>query len=164
MLPPDLGIATAVAALVTLSLPLYLYGAWIIINAEVVTWDVLMRHLRFIVPGLLLTGIPFVTWMLPRLPRQFGSGIIAVHAFFGLQAYALLFFALTGIVHIFKAKREHDLYENPDQDVALEDLHENMGAWRFRLRIGVFGYVLCWLIAWLIGLAFVTINYLNLFG
>lgn len=164
MLPSEVTIATIVAGVVTLSLPLYLYGAWIIIDAEIVTWDVLMRHLSFIVPGLLLTAIPLALWMLPRLPRQFGSGIVMIHAFFGIQAYALLAVALTGIVHIFRAKRAHDLYENPDQDVPLDDLHENMGAWRWRLRIGVFGYLLCWLIAWLLGLAYVTFQYWQLFG
>lgn len=149
--PQSTEIATVVAVLVTASLPFYLYGAWIVIDTEVVTWAVLMRHLRYIVVGLTLTTVPMVTWMVPKLFEGF-SGLYAVHAFFGLQAYALLLFALTGIVHIFRAKRAHSLYEDPDQSVDLDDLHEDMGAWRFRLRVGVFGYLLTWLLAWLLGL------------
>ncbi|MFB6129619.1 MAG: hypothetical protein ABEJ28_02230, partial [Salinigranum sp.] len=57
-----------------------------------------------------------------------------------------------GIVRIFQVKRRANLYQDPDQDVALDDLHENMGAWRGRLRIGVAGYVLFWIGAWLIGI------------
>jgi hypothetical protein len=144
-------LATVVALLVTASLPFYLYGAWIVIDAEVVTWSVLMHHLKFIVVGLTLTTVPMLTWMVPRLFEGF-SGPVAVHAFFGLQAYALLLFALTGIFHIFRAKRAHSLYEDPDQDVEISELHENMDAWRFRLRVGVFGYLLTWIIAWILGL------------
>ncbi|GAB3684534.1 hypothetical protein GCM10028857_13650 [Salinarchaeum chitinilyticum] len=143
--------ATLVAFLVTASLPFYLYGAWIVIDAEVVTWSVLMHHLRYIAVGLLLTTVPVLTWMVPRLLEGF-TGTTAVHVFFGLQAYALLLFALTGIFHIFRAKRAHSLYEDPDQDVDIGELHENMSAWRFRLRVGVFGYLLTWIIAWLLGM------------
>ncbi|TQQ83359.1 hypothetical protein EGH24_00725 [Halonotius terrestris] len=144
-------IATLTALSVTASLPFFLYGAWIMLQTETVTWDVLIYHLKFIVVGLTLTTVPMVTWMMPRLFDQLG-GLSALHAVLGLQAYALLVFALTGIVRIFQAKREADLYRNPDQDIDLNDLHENMSAWRGRLRIGVFGYVVFWLLAWTVGL------------
>jgi hypothetical protein len=143
-------IATVAALMVTASFPFYLYGAWIIIEAETVTWDVLVRHLSFIVPGLVLNTVPVVFWMIPRLFVQLG-GLSALHAVLGLQAYAMLTFALTGIVRIFQAKRNADLYHNPDQEIDLDDLHENMGAWRGRLRIGVVGYVLFWILAWFLG-------------
>jgi hypothetical protein len=144
--------------MVSASLPFYLYGAWIMIDSETVTWEVLVRHLSFIFPGLILTTIPVVTWMIPRLLGQL-TGLAALHAIFGLQAYALLVFALTGIVRIFQAKRAANLYDDPDQDVDLDDLHENMGAWRGRLRIGVFGYVLFWFGAWLLGLYRYVVGY-----
>ena len=144
-------VATVAALSVTASLPFYLYGAWIIIEAETVTWNVLTRHLSFIVPGLVLTAVPVVTWMGPRLLDQFG-GLAALHAVLGLQAYAMLAFALTGIVRIFQVKRRANLYGDPDPDVDIDGLHENMGAWRWRLRAGVFGYVLFWLGAYLIGI------------
>ena len=144
-------IATLTALSVTASLPFFLYGAWIMLQTETVTWDVLIYHLKFIAVGLTLTTVPMVTWMMPRLLDQLG-GLSALHAVFGLQAYALLVFALTGIVRIFQAKRAADLYRDPDQDIDLSDLHENMSAWRGRLRIGVFGYVTFWFGAWLIGL------------
>jgi hypothetical protein len=88
--------------------------------------------------------------MMPRLLDQFG-GLAVLHAVLGLQAYAMLAFALTGIVRIFQAKYAANLYRDPDQGVDLDDLHENMSAWRGRLRIGVFGYVLFWIGAYLIG-------------
>jgi hypothetical protein len=146
----DAAIATAAALMVTASLPFYLYGAWIMIDAETVTWGVLVYHLKFIVPGLVLTTIPVVAWMMPRLFEQLG-GLAVLHAILGLQAYALLVFALTGIVRILQVKRRADLYDNPDPDVDLNELHENMGAWRGRLRVGVFGYVVFWVFAWLLG-------------
>ena len=142
--------ATLAGASVTASFPFYLYGAWIVIDAETVTWRVLLRHLKFIVVGLVLTTVPVAGWMVPRLMDQFG-GLAVLHAVLGLQAYAMLAFALTGIVRIFQAKHAANLYRDPDQDVDLDDLHENMSAWRGRLRIGVFGYVLFWLGAYLIG-------------
>jgi hypothetical protein len=142
--------ATLAGASVTASFPFYLYGAWIVIDSETVTWSVLRRHLKFIVVGLVLTTVPVVGWMAPRLMDQFG-GLAVLHAVLGLQAYAMLAFALTGIVRIFQAKRAANLYHDPDQDVDLNDLHENMSAWRGRLRIGVFGYVLFWIGAYLIG-------------
>ena len=142
--------ATLAGLSVTASLPFYLYGAWVVIDAETVTWRVLLRHLKFIVVGLVLTTVPVAGWMVPRLMDQFG-GLAVLHAVLGLQAYAMLAFALTGIVRIFQAKHAANLYRDPDQDVDLNDLHENMSAWRGRLRIGVFGYVLFWLGAYLIG-------------
>ena len=145
-------IATLVALLVTASFPFYLYGAWIILDSEVVTWAVLMRHLRYIAVGLLLTTVPVVGWMAPRLLGQL-DGYSALHAFLGLQAYALLVFALTGIVRIFQVKRAHDMYADdaPDRDVDISELHEDMDSWRWRLRVGVAGYVVFWLLAWLLG-------------
>jgi len=142
--------ATLAGASVTASFPFYLYGAWIVIDSETVTWSVLLRHLKFIVVGLVLTTVPVVGWMAPRLMDQFG-GLAVLHAVLGLQAYAMLAFALTGIVRIFQAKHAANLYRDPDQDADLDDLHENMSAWRGRLRIGVFGYVLFWIGAYLIG-------------
>jgi hypothetical protein len=153
-------IATLTALSVTASLPCFLYGAWIMIQTETVTWDVLIYHLKFIAVGLTLTTVPMVTWMMPRLFDQLG-GLSALHAILGLQAYALLVFALTGIVRIFQAKRSADLYRDPEQDIDLNDLHENMSAWRGRLRIGVFGYVTFWLGAWLIGLYRYFLRYLT---
>ncbi|RCU46220.1 hypothetical protein DU504_02220 [Haloplanus salinus] len=143
--------ATLAGLSVTASLPFYLYGAWIVIDSETVTWHILLRHLKFILVGLVLTTVPVVGWMAPRLMDQFG-GLAVLHAVLGLQAYAMLAFALTGIVRIFQAKYAANLYRDPDQDVDLDDLHENMGAWRGRLRIGVFGYVLFWIGAYLIGI------------
>lgn len=144
--------ATAVVAAVSASLPFYLYGAWVVLREDVVTWRVLVRHLSFIAVGLALTTAPILLWMLPRLLSQL-DGFTGLHAFLGFQAYALLVFALTGIVRIFQVKREHDLYHEPDPDIELSELHEDMDAWRFRLRVGVFGYLGFWLLAWLVGLA-----------
>jgi hypothetical protein len=143
-------VATVAGLMVTASFPFYLYGAWIVLDAEVVTWNVLVRHLRVIVPGLVVNTVPVVFWMVPRLFQQLG-GLSALHAVLGLQAYAMLAFALTGIARIFQVKHRADLYRDPDPDVALDDLHENMSAWRGRLRVGVFGYVLFWIGAWVIG-------------
>ncbi|WP_313691102.1 DUF7321 family protein [Halorarum halobium] len=149
----DWVVATVALLLVTASFPFYLYGAWILLDRDQdnVTWELLVRHLSVILPGLVLTTIPVALWMAPRLPGQLG-GLSAVHAFLGLQAYALLVFGLTGIVRIFQVKREADLYRDPGPDVNLNDLHEHMGAWRGRLRLGVFGYTLFWLLAYLVGL------------
>ncbi len=147
----EAAIATVVLVLVTCSLPCFLYGAWYIIETEPVTWDVLMHHLKFVVTGLVLTTVPLVFWMLPRLPGQFG-GLSAFHAILGLQAYAMLAFGFTGIVRIFRAKLEHDLYEDYDEDVLLDEIgDETMSHWRSRVRIGVFGYVLFWLLAYVLG-------------
>ena len=145
----DSSVIAALAGLsVTASLPFLLYGAWIMIDAETVTWNVLTHHLKYIVVGLLLTTVPVVGWMLPRILDQL-SGIAVVHAFFGIQAYALLAFALTGIVRIFQAKRNADAYDDPDVDI--DEIHENMGHWRTRLRVGVAGFMLLWIGAWITG-------------
>jgi len=143
-------VVAAVAGMsVTASLPFLLYGAWIMIDAEVVTWNVLTHHLKFILVGLSLTTIPIVSWMLPRILGQLTGGAV-IHAFFGLQAYALLMFALTGIVRIFQAKRDAEAYDDPDTDI--DELHENMSHWRSRLRVGVAGFMILWTCAWLSGL------------
>jgi len=93
----DESVIAAVAGLsVTASFPFLLYGAWIMIDTETVTWTVLMRHLRYIGVGLVLTTVPIVGWMIPRLFVHL-SGLAVIHAFLGVQAYALLAFALTGI-------------------------------------------------------------------
>jgi hypothetical protein len=155
---PESTVAALAAASVTLSLPLYLRGAKVMIDADVVTWDVLVHHLKYIVTGLVLTSVPVFGWMMPRLLDQL-NGPAALHAVLGLQAYAMLVFALTGIVRIFQVKRANDAYDDPGS-VALDDLHENMGAWRGRLRIGVFGYVAFWMLAWLLGLYRFWVRYL----
>lgn len=154
--------ATFAFAVVSASLPFYLYGAWVILREEMVSWDVLMHHLRFIAVGLTLTTVPVITWMVPRLLANL-DGYTVLHGIIGIQAYALLVFALTGIVHIFRAKRAHDLYEDPEQDIDLDELHENMGAWRFRLRTGVFGFLVLWLLAWIVGALRYVIYYPTLF-
>ena len=157
----DATVATVVALLVTASFPLFLYGAWIMIDAEDVTWGVLTYHLKFIFTGLALTTIPLLFWMVPRLFGQLG-GASALHAFLGLQAYALLAFAFTGIVRIFRAKRRHNLYHDYDEDVLLDEIgSERMAHWRSRLRIGVFGYVIFWLLAYLVGIARYVGQYLG---
>lgn len=57
----DESVIAAVAGLsVTASFPFLLYGAWIMIDTETVTWTVLMRHLRYIGVGLVLTTVPIV--------------------------------------------------------------------------------------------------------
>jgi len=155
----DTATIAALATLsVTLSFPFFIYGAWIMLDSETVTWGVLVHHLKYISVGLVLTTVPMV-WMVPRLLEQL-SGLSALHAFLGLQAYAMLLVGLTGIVRIFQAKRNADLYKNPDQDIDLNDLHENMSAWRGRLRIGVFGYVFFWLGAYVTGLYRFVVSYL----
>jgi hypothetical protein len=146
----DVIVASVAFLMVTASFPFYLYGAWIMLDTEVVTWDVLLYHLKFIVTGLILNTVPVVFWMAPRLLDQLG-GLAALHAFLGLQAYALLLFALTGIYRILQAKRRLNLYEDPDPDIELDDIHEDMPAWRFRLRVGVFGYVVFWILAYVVG-------------
>ncbi|MFB6220431.1 MAG: hypothetical protein ABEH90_03245 [Halolamina sp.] len=146
----ETAIATLAALSVSASLPFYLYGAWYAIDTEVMTWDRLLYHLAFVGTGLVLTTVPVVFWMVPRLAEQF-SGLAVLHAFLGLQAYALLLFGLTGIVRIFQAKRRADLYRDPDPEADIDALHEHMSAWRRRLRIGVFGYILLWLLAYVVG-------------
>lgn len=156
--PAEFTVATLVAAVVTASLPCYLYGAWVILREDYVTWRVLVHHLTFIGIGLVLTTVPMVGWMAPRLLGQL-DGFTGLHVFLGLQAYALLLFALTGIVRIVQVKRQYDLYHEPDPDVELSDLHDDMDTWRFRLRVGVFGFLLFWLLAWIVGLARYVVIY-----
>jgi hypothetical protein len=149
----EAAIATVVLLAVGSSFPCFIYGAWIMIDHDEITWGILVYHLKFILTGLVLTTGPLLFWMFPRLLDQFG-GFAAVHAFFGLQAYAFLAFGFTGIVRIFRAKYEHDLYAEYDEDVLLDEIgDDNMQFWRRRLRVGVFGYTLCWLIAFLTGFA-----------
>ena len=156
---PEATVATIVAVAVTLSLPCFLYGAWYIIESDPVTWSVLTHHLKFIATGLTLTTVPVLVWMVPRLFGQLG-GLSMVHAFLGVQAYAMLGFGFTGIVRIFRAKREHDLYHDYDEDVLLDEIGlEQMDHWRSRLRIGVFGYVLFWLLAYLVGMVRYALRY-----
>jgi hypothetical protein len=151
-------VAAAAALSVTASFPLYLLGAKVMIDAEVVTWNVLTHHLKFIVAGLVLNTVPVVGWMMPRLLEQL-NGPAALHAVLGLQAYAMLLFGLTGIARILQVKLAADAYDDPDA-VALDDLHENMSAWRGRLRIGVFGYVLFWMLAYVLGIYRFWVRYL----
>ncbi|WP_435072982.1 DUF7321 family protein [Halorubrum sp. HHNYT27] len=134
---------------VTASFPFLLYGAWIMIDAETVSWNVLTHHLRYIGVGLTLTTVPIVGWMIPRVLQRL-TGLAVIHAFLGLQAYALLAFALTGIVRIFQAKRNADAYD--DLDVDIDELHEDMGHWRSRLRVGVAGFMILWICAWMTGI------------
>ena len=144
-------VATVVLVSVTSSFPCFVYGAWYIIETEPVTWSVLVHHLKFVGTGLALTTVPMLTWMAPRLLDQL-NGFAMVHAFLGAQAYAMLAFGGTGIVRIFAAKREHDLYHDYDEDVLLDEIgSDRMDHWRSRLRIGVFGYVFFWILAYLVG-------------
>jgi hypothetical protein len=129
------------------------------IDAEAVTWGVLTHHLKFILTGLTLTTVPMVTWMIPRLFNQLG-GAAALHAFLGLQAYAMLAFGGTGIVRVFRAKWEHDLYHDYDEDVLLEEIgSDRLQFFRRRIRIGVFGYVFFWVLAYLVGIGRYFIKY-----
>lgn len=152
-------IATLVLVAVSLSFPFFLKGAWIMIDAEVVTWGTLMEHLRYVLTGLALTTVPMVTWMVPRLFDQLGEGLATVHAFLGLQAYAVLAIGLVGIARIVRAKRAHDLYTDPDRNVALSDLHEDADTWRKLLRVGVFGYTFLWILAYLVGVVRYVLRY-----
>jgi len=162
----DAVVATVVLLAVAGSFPFFAYGAWIVIDNDPVTWDVLTRHLRFVLTGLALTSIPVFLWMVPRLfgfggySTQF-KGFAVLHAFLGAQAYAMLAFGLTGIVRIFRAKYEHDLYHDYDEDLLLEEVGgDRMQFWRGRLRIGVFGYVFFWILAFVTGLARYGLRYL----
>ncbi|MFD1589230.1 hypothetical protein ACFR9U_19810 [Halorientalis brevis] len=152
-------IATGVLVSVTLSFPCFLYGAWIMIDADEVTWGVLTHHLKFIATGLTLTTVPLLGWMLPRLVEQL-NGFAAIHAFLGLQAYAMLAFGFTGIVRVFRAKWEHDLYHDYDEDVLLDEIgSDRLQFFRRRIRIGVFGYVFFWILAYLVGVARYLMKY-----
>ncbi|MFB6178215.1 MAG: hypothetical protein ABEI77_00645 [Halorientalis sp.] len=152
-------IATGVFIAVTCSFPCFCYGAWIMIDTERVTWSVLVYHLKFISVGLALTTIPLLGWMFPRLFQQL-NGFAAVHAFLGLQAYAMLAFGLTGIVRVFRAKWEHDLYHDYDEEVLLDEIgSDRLQFFRRRIRIGVFGYVFFWSLAYLVGVARFLLKY-----
>jgi hypothetical protein len=130
------------------------------IDAEQVTWGVLTHHLKFIGTGLALTTTPLVLWMVPRLFNQL-AGATAIHAFLGLQAYAMLAFGFTGIVRVFRAKLEHDLYHDYDEDVLLDEIgSDRMQFWRRRIRIGVFGYTFFWVLAYIVGISRYAIKYL----
>jgi hypothetical protein len=145
-------VATLVALAVTASFPFFLYGAWIMIDNDPIRWGILSRHLKFILTGLTLTTVPMVTWMVPRLTSQLG-GFAVLHALLGLQAYAMLAFGFTGIVRVFRAKWEHDLYHDYDENVLLDEIGgETMSHWRKRIRIGVFGYVIFWVLAYVAGM------------
>lgn len=163
---PDAVIATVVAIAVTLALPCFLYGAWIMLDAEEILWSTLTYHLKFIFTGLTLTTVPMVFWMIPRLFGWWGyqgqlGGFAILHAIAGTFAYAMLTFGFTGIVRIFRAKYAHDLYTDYDEDVLLAEIgSENMSHWRARLRIGVFGYTVFWLVAWVIGMGRYVARYL----
>jgi hypothetical protein len=154
----DAIIATIVLITVTASFPFYIYGAWIILREKVVTWGILIHHLKFIFTGLVLTTVPIIVWMIPRSFSRL-DGYIAVHTFVGLQAYAFLIFALTGIIKIFNAKRSLNLYQVSDDSIPIDELGKDMDLWRKRLRIGVMGYLLIWIIAWSIG----VIRYFQLY-
>ncbi len=159
MAPEPVLVATVVLLAVTLSLPCFLYGAWYIIQTDPVTWDVLMHHLKFIGAGLALTTVPMVAWMVPQLPGQL-SGVTVVHAYLGLQAYAMLAFGGTGIVRIFRTKRRHDLYHDYDEAVLLDEIgSDRFQHWRRRLRIGVFGYLFFWILAYLVGVLRYAMRY-----
>lgn len=159
-------VATIVLFSVAVSFPCFLYGAWIMLDSDAVTWSVLTHHLRYILTGLTLTTVPLLLWMVPRLfglgdySSQF-KGFAVLHAFLGAQAYALLAFGFTGIVRVFRAKWEHDLYHDYDEDVLLDEIgDENMRFWRRRIRIGVFGYTFFWTLAFLTGVARYVLRYL----
>lgn len=156
----DRTVATIVFVVVSASLPLYLHGIWVILRSERVTWSVLVAHLRSIIPALLLTFVPVVVWMLPRMIGGQVSGLIGVHAFVALQSYALLLIGFWGIIPIYRAKRRYNLYRDPDRDVDLGELDEKMPHWRRRLRIGVFGHFALWLLAYGIGIVIYVRGYL----
>lgn len=161
----DAVVAAVVALAVTVSLPCFLYGAWIVLDNDPITWGILIWHLKYILTGLTLTTVPLALWMVPRLfglggySPQFG-GYAVLHSFLGLTAYAFLAFGFTGIVRIFRAKWEHDLYHDYDEDVLLDEIGGDlMSHWRSRLRAGVFGYTLFWILAWITGLLRFTSEY-----
>ncbi|MEF8774157.1 MAG: hypothetical protein V5A23_04010 [Halobacteriales archaeon] len=148
----DLALATAALVVVSASFPVFLKGAGVVLNAETVTWEVLVRHLTFIGIGLTLTTVPILVWMLPRFSRMVGARrLLFVHTFLGVQAYALLLFAMTGIYRVFTEKRRAERYRDPDPDDDLNDLHPNMSAWRGRIRLGVFGFLFFWLLTYVAG-------------
>lgn len=155
----DQTLATIAFVAVSLSLPLYLHGIWVILSSEQVTWTVLMRHLRSVLPALGLTTVPMFVWMLPRSISVGFSGLVATHIFLALQSYALLLIGIWGIIPIFRAKRQYNLYREPEPDVDLAELDERMSVWRRRLRFGVFGHFALWILAYLLGVLLYLRNY-----
>ncbi|WP_244605320.1 DUF7321 family protein [Halorhabdus rudnickae] len=161
---PDSTIALVVLVAVTLSLPCFLYGAWLMIVSDPITWGVLKRHLVVVTLGLALTTVPLVAWMIPKFWGQ-TSGVAVVHAFLGVQAYAFFVLAATGIVRILRAKWASAEFRGAtDFELdALDDEEHDLGHWRGRLRIGVVGYTALWLLAYLTGLLRYALKY-NPFG
>jgi hypothetical protein len=155
----ETGVATLTCVMLTASLGFYLYGSWLIITTNPVTWRILRHHLVVISIGLVLTTAPLLGWMLPRLLARFG-GILTGHAFLGFQAYAFLLFAVSGIVPIIRAKRRHELYSSSSSDVLLDELHENIRTWRLRLRVGIVGYLSFWTLSYLLGVVYYLNRYL----
>lgn len=144
--------ATATVVLVTAALPLFLQGVRVIVLAETVTWNVLTRHLKWIGGALVLTTVPILVWMLPRFgDRVLARRLLFLHAFLGVQAYALLLVGLTGIYRIVQVKRRADGYRDPDPDQDIDELHPDMGAWRGRLRFGVIGFMFLWFLTYVAG-------------
>lgn len=116
------------------------------------------RHLIVVTVGLALTTVPLVTWMVPKFWSQ-RSGVAVVHTFIGLQAYAFFVLAATGIVRILRTKwASAEFRTATDFELdALDDEEHDLGHWRGRLRIGVIGYTVLWLVAYLTGvLRYVT--------
>lgn len=156
----DAAIATVVVLAVTLSLPCFLYGAWLMLVSDPITWSVLKRHLAVVGLGLALTTVPLLVWMLPKFWSQ-RSGVTVVHAFLGVQAYAFFALAATGIVRILRAKWASAEFRNAT-DFELDALDEkrDLGHWRARLRIGVVGYTVLWVLAYLTG----VLRYVGKYG
>jgi len=158
----DDAIATIVVLAVSLSLPCFLYGAWLMIVHDPVTWRVLRTHLAVVGLGLALTTVPLVWWMIPKLWSQV-SGFAVVHAFLGLQSYAFFALAGTGIVRILRAKWASEAYRRSSSfdldDLEAETGDLDLGHWRARLRIGVVGYTLLWVLAFLTGVVRYAIKY-----
>ena len=158
----DATIAGLVVVAVSLSLPCFLYGAWLMIVHDPITWRVLRTHLAVVGIGLALTTVPLAWWMIPKLWGQL-SGFAVVHAFLGLQAYAFFGLAATGIVRILQAKWASEAYRraaNFDLDeLEAESQDMDLGHWRARLRIGVVGYTGFWLLAFLTGIVRYAIKY-----
>lgn len=144
-------IATLVLFTVSLSSPCFLYGAWLMIVSDPITWAILKRHLVVVGFGLTLTTVPLLTWMIPKFWSQRG-GITVVHAFLGVQAYAFFVLATTGIVRILRAKWASGEYRGAaDFELDALDEEQELGHWRARLRIGVVGYTALWLLAYFTG-------------
>lgn len=155
----DFVIASSTLGMITISLGFYIYGSWLIITSDPVTWRVLTRHLRYISIGLALTTAPLLGWMFPRLLSRLG-GVLTIHGILGLQAYAFLLFAVSGIVPIIRVKRRHELYSGQGSDVVIDELHEDIRTWRIRLRVGIIGYLTFWVISYFLGVIYYLNRYL----